>query len=87
MRISSPIIREDQVESFVNALAEEFYLDAGSIRDAIRYRRCFNVIHLATMFKVDIFIPCWDDYLREEFNGMSGWRWQYPRADRPRRQC
>lgn len=60
-------IREDQVESFVNALADEFYLDSGSIHDAIRRRRCFNIIHLASMFKIDIFIPCWDAYLREEF--------------------
>lgn len=60
-------LREDQVESFVTSLADAFYLDAGSIHDAINRRRCFNVIHLETMFKVDIFIPLWDDYLREEF--------------------
>jgi len=61
-------LRADQVEAFVNALAGAFYLDTESIRDAIRHRRCFNVIHLATMFKIDIFIPRWDRYLREEFN-------------------
>jgi hypothetical protein len=60
-------LREDQVESFAGALADEFYLDADSIHDAIRRRRCFNIIHLATMIKVDIFIPEWDDFHREEF--------------------
>ncbi|MHB9023658.1 MAG: hypothetical protein ACYC7E_05705 [Armatimonadota bacterium] len=60
-------LRDDQVEPFVTALADEFYVDAGSIHDAIQRRRCFNIIHLATMFKIDIFIPDWDDYLREEF--------------------
>ena len=60
-------LREDQVKSFTDALADEFYLDIDSIRDAIRRRRCFNIIHLATMIKVDIFIPEWDDFHREEF--------------------
>ena len=60
-------LHDDQVEAFSNALAGEFYLDAAGIYDAIKRRRCFNVIHLATMFKIDVFIPRWDDYLREEF--------------------
>lgn len=60
-------LREDHVGPFTEALAEDFYLDADSIYDAIRRRRCFNVIHLATMFKIDIFIPQWDRYLRGEF--------------------
>ena len=60
-------LRDDQVKEFSAALADKFYLDAAAIHDAIQSRRCFNIIHLETMFKIDIFIPRWDRYLREEF--------------------
>jgi len=72
-------LSDDQVEAFVNVLTDEYYVDADSIHDAIKRRRCFNIIHLATMFKIDIFIPCWDGYLREEFKrrtddvGVTAW--------------
>jgi len=44
------------VQPFVAAIDGDFFVDADTIHDAIRRRACFNVIHLATMFKVDIFI-------------------------------
>jgi hypothetical protein len=34
-----------------------FYVDAQAVEDAITHRSSFNVIHLETMFKVDVFIP------------------------------
>jgi hypothetical protein len=34
----------------------EFYADEPSIRDAVANRSSFNVIHLPTMFKIDVFI-------------------------------
>lgn len=46
-----------QAQPFAELLAGAFYLDLDTIRHAIRQRSSFNVIHLATMFKVDIFIP------------------------------
>jgi hypothetical protein len=46
----------NQVDPLVRALEGEFYVDAEAIRDAVRRRQSFNLIHLATMFKVDIFI-------------------------------
>ena len=46
-----------QAGPFAAMLAGTFYLDLAAIRDAIHKRSSFNVIHLATMFKVDIFIP------------------------------
>jgi hypothetical protein len=49
-------IREEHVESFVVSLTPAYYVDAESIRDAIRPRRSFNVIHLGTMIKVDVFV-------------------------------
>jgi hypothetical protein len=49
-------LKHEQVVPFVNILKTDFYVDEGMILDAIRYQSSFNVIHLATMFKVDIFI-------------------------------
>ena len=49
-------MREDQTEPFVEALGTAFYADAAMMQDAIRRQSSFNVIHLKTMFKVDIFV-------------------------------
>jgi len=38
------------------ALQPAFYADADAIRAAIAHERSFNVIHLETMFKVDVFV-------------------------------
>lgn len=38
------------------ALAGAFYVDKSPIREAIRTYRSFNVIHLETIFKVDLFV-------------------------------
>ena len=43
------------VAPFVSRLQDTYYLDAGRVRDAVEARRSFNLIHLATMFKVDVF--------------------------------
>jgi hypothetical protein len=40
----------------VNALTSEFYIDADLIQEAIQNQGCFNIIYLATMFKIDIFV-------------------------------
>lgn len=54
------------VDAFTSALSGEFYVDADMIRDAIRQRASFNVIHLATMFKADVFLLKGDSWSREE---------------------
>jgi hypothetical protein len=56
------------VEALTNALAGEFYIDAGMIRDAIRSRASFNVVHFATMFKADIFIAQDDAWTHAEMS-------------------
>ncbi len=43
-------------DPFAQALRDAFYVDVDTIRDAIRRQTSFNVIHLETMFKVDIFV-------------------------------
>lgn len=50
-------INADQVALLVKMLENEFYIDESMIIDAIRTYRSFNVIHLATLFKVDVFLP------------------------------
>jgi hypothetical protein len=50
-------IKADQVALLVKMLENEFYIDESMIIDAIRTYRSFNVIHLATLFKVDVFLP------------------------------
>jgi hypothetical protein len=45
------------VQPFIAALQNEFYLEEEMIVDSIHHRSSFNIIHRATMFKVDVFIP------------------------------
>lgn len=49
-------IKPEQVSPLVASLESEFYIDAQMIMDAIQYSTSFNLIHLETMFKVDVFI-------------------------------
>lgn len=44
-----------QVTDLAAGLQKEFYVDPEAIRQALRYRRSFNVIHLSTGFKIDVF--------------------------------
>jgi hypothetical protein len=46
----------EHVEPLVQMLRQAFYMDVGTIREAVRHRRSFNLIHLETMFKVDVFV-------------------------------
>jgi hypothetical protein len=55
-----------QVSSLVAALEEDFYVDAEMIRDAIRRRASFNLIHLQTMLKVDVFVFTGEELANEE---------------------
>ncbi|MCB9762366.1 MAG: hypothetical protein H6739_21395 [Alphaproteobacteria bacterium] len=44
------------VPTLVEALEADFYIDADMIRDAIHRVSSFNIIHLPTMTKVDVFL-------------------------------
>lgn len=44
------------VALLVQKLGQDFYADVNSIRDAVTHRRSFNLLHLATTFKVDVFV-------------------------------
>ncbi len=47
----------NHVDAFVKALDSAFYVDEVMIRNALSSRTNFNLVHLETMFKVDIFLP------------------------------
>lgn len=70
---------EAHIPLLVKALETEFYIDAEMIQDAIQHQSSFNVIHLTTMFKVDIFVLKTDVASQEEMTR----RGQYKISDTP----
>ncbi|MBD3374084.1 hypothetical protein GF406_03530 [candidate division KSB1 bacterium] len=54
------------ISPLVQALKDSFFIDADMIHQAIDHGSSFNLIHLETMFKVDIFIMQKDLFAREE---------------------
>jgi hypothetical protein len=54
----------EHARPLAEALSGRFFVDVDMILDAIRHRRHFNVVHLETMFKVDVFIPKQRDFDR-----------------------
>jgi hypothetical protein len=57
--IDADVIAElgsSHVRPLVDRLAGAYYIDEGRVRTAVDTRRSFNVIHLATMFKIDVFV-------------------------------
>lgn len=49
-------LRPTQVASFVGSLEKTYYIDPEMILDAIHREASFNIMHLETMIKIDIFI-------------------------------
>ena len=50
-------LRPEHVASLVEHLREGYYIDEQMVQDALHRQGSFNVIHLQTMIKVDVFIP------------------------------
>jgi hypothetical protein len=59
-------LKEEQVDDLVAALESEFYIDREVVRRAVRSRRSFNVIHLDTMYKADVFVMGADSHAQAE---------------------
>jgi hypothetical protein len=49
-------LRADQVAAFVATFGQDCYISEAAVRDAVERRSCFNVIHLPSAFKVDVFV-------------------------------
>jgi len=50
-------MRSEHVRPFITALQNEFFVDELMIGESIQTKSNFNIIHRASMFKVDVFIP------------------------------
>lgn len=59
-------LRREQVPLLVQALGEAFYADAAMMHGAIDQRGSFNLIHLESMFKVDVFVSRPRDFDRAQ---------------------
>ncbi|MHB9034610.1 MAG: hypothetical protein ACYC6L_16375 [Anaerolineae bacterium] len=59
-------LKLSQVPVFASALEQDFYLDQGAIREAILKHSSFNLIHLATALKVDVFTIAPDLFARQQ---------------------
>ena len=70
MLISSPHCAE-HTEPLIALLLPHYYVDVEMMQSAIRRSSSFNVIHLATMFKVDIFVPQDTPFARENMRRRS----------------
>jgi hypothetical protein len=49
------VIEKSRIEPLVEALEEEFYVDKAMVQEAVDNHSSFNLIHLDTMLKVDVF--------------------------------
>lgn len=49
-------LRADQVDAFIAAFGGDFYVSETAVRHAVEKRACFNLIHLPTAYKVDVFV-------------------------------
>lgn len=49
-------LTDDQVGGLLNQVGEDYYASEPAIREAIRRKASFNLIHYATSFKVDLFV-------------------------------
>lgn len=47
---------ESQVAPFLLRFTEGFYVSQTAVENAVRSKSCFNLIHLPTAFKVDVFV-------------------------------
>lgn len=66
-------LKPQQAQPFADLLTSAFYLDVHTIHHAIHQRGSFNLIHLASMFKVDIFIPKHRPFDRQQLRRRQLW--------------
>ena len=59
-------LRQEDLAPFVQALGGLFYANAEMMREAIGQHRSFNLIHLESMFKVDVFVARPRDFDRAQ---------------------
>lgn len=53
---------------FEEAFSRDFYVDIGQVEGALKSKQSFNLIHLETFFKADLFVLGESSFAREEFS-------------------
>jgi len=60
-------IKKENILPLKEMLENKYYIDEDMIDDAINNSSSFNIIHLDTMLKIDVFIQKWQSYPKESF--------------------
>jgi hypothetical protein len=78
-------LKPEHVAPLVQAVARDFYVSEPRVREAVAARRSFNLIHLGTMMKVDVFASKGRPFeralferVRPEFLDVSGTSMPHP---------
>jgi type IV secretory pathway TrbF-like protein len=58
-------LRQHQVDAFIDLISKDCYVSRDAVVDAIRIGGAFNVIHIPTAIKVDVFVAASDVFDRE----------------------
>lgn len=74
-------LRRPDAEKIIDLFQPDYYVPASAVRDAIRDGSMFNLIHAASVIKVDFIVRKDDAYRRTEFdrrikvrlNGLETW--------------
>jgi hypothetical protein len=61
-------LKGQHVGGLEEAFSRDFYVDIGLVEHALRSKRSFNLIHLGTFFKADLFVLGESSFAREEFS-------------------
>lgn len=61
-------LRMAHVAPLVNALSDRYYVDLDAATDAVRRRSMFNLVHLDTVLKVDVYLLKGDNFHRVSFD-------------------
>jgi len=60
-------LKLEHVRPLVRLLEAEYYIDEDAVRDAVKRRSSFNVIHLGSILKIDVFVAKSRVFDQEEF--------------------
>ncbi len=55
------------LNSFIDSLQGNFYVDNQAALDALKSRSMFNIVHFSSGIKIDLIVRKWRDYNAEEF--------------------
>ena len=61
-------LRPEQIGPLTRSLGDAFYADPDMMREAVHRHTAFNLIHLNSMFKVDVFVAGSRDFDRAQLN-------------------